>query len=345
MPSEENLERHINKLMISKIFKVDSKFSEDCAENFLRDAYIKNSYIERIDDENRKYWRGFTSKYVYSFKTKTKNINDEIIQTKDFYEGIDELYENEVFISKIFKNTYVIKKDAISNPSFVDTIILPDLNFICIIGSKENVQVPEETLKDFLNENEIHYEEINICHDFLLWLLWKLYLGENISSDISLDYFEDLRVGLDNPRNIAYDNSPTSIKTEGTGHEMPSLPICYGLFNKKPLNQLKGEFIYKGKKFILKIDIFKRNETEISNIHIHSNGDLEGLYYSEKLQLILPFLYNLSNLIYEWENFENKDKYPDEEYLDTLLENAKDEFNETIEAFEEYKENYLSKIQ
>ena len=57
MPSEENLERHINKLMISKIFKVDSKFSEDCAENFLRDAYIKNSYIERIDDENRKYWR------------------------------------------------------------------------------------------------------------------------------------------------------------------------------------------------------------------------------------------------------------------------------------------------
>ena len=283
MPSEENLERHINKLKISKIIKTESKFSEEDAKNFINDAYNKNSFIERLDSENNKYWKGYTSKYIYTYQTKTKKENEKIIQEKDYDGGIEELYENDIFISKIFKNTFATKKDAISNPTYVDTFLLPDLNFICIIGSKEHVKIPEETLTEFLDENEIRYEEVNICHDFLLWLLWKLYLEENISSDITLDFFEDLRVGLDNPRNIAYDNSPTSIKTEGTGHEIPSLPICYGLFNKKPLNQLKGEFIYKGKRFVLKIDIFKMNKKKIKNININSNKNIKDLYYIDKL--------------------------------------------------------------
>ena len=42
MPSEENLERHINKLKISKIIKTESKFSEEDAKNFINDAYNKN---------------------------------------------------------------------------------------------------------------------------------------------------------------------------------------------------------------------------------------------------------------------------------------------------------------
>ena len=343
MPSESDLERHINKLMISKIIKTDSSFLEQHAENFITHAFNKHPFIGHIDGNNNKYWKGYTSEYKYTYKTKTTTVNDEKIQTKELDEGINELYENDVFISRIFKNTYVIKKDAISSPMFIDTFILPDLNFICIIGSKDNIRIPDETIKDYLLENDIKYEEINICHDFLLWILWKLSLGENISSKIHLDYFEDLRVGLDNPKDNSYDDSPTSIKTEGTGHEMPSLPICYGLFNRKALNHLKGEFIYNNYTFILKIDIFKRDEQEISNIHIHSNGSLDGLKYSEKLQLVLPFLYNLSELIYEWEGYDKESKYPDEDYLNKLLENAQNEFDEMVESFEEYKHSFSSK--
>ena len=59
----------------------------------------------------------------------------------------------------------------------------------------------------------------------------------------------------------------------------------------------------------------------IKEIHILSNGCLEGLHYSEKLYLVLPFIYNLSKLVLEWKNYD-VNKYPDEEYLDKLFEKA-----------------------
>ncbi|WP_296847998.1 hypothetical protein [uncultured Methanobrevibacter sp.] len=345
MPSESDLERHINKLMVRKIIKTDNHLSEEIAQNFINDSYNNNSYLERIDSENNKNWRGYTSNYIFSFKYKTDNIEGKKIRVKDLDEGIDELKENDVFISKIFKNTYVVKKDALSNPSFVDTFILPDLNFICIIGSKDYFEIPEEDIKKFLNKNNVDFNEINICHDFLLWVLWKLSQGENISTKISLESFEDLRVGLNVQGPREFDNSPTSITARGSENEIPSLPICYGLFNNKSLNHLKGEFKYnEDNKFILQIDITREDGTEKSTIHLHSNGCLEGLHYSEKLQLALPFLYNLSESIYQWETYDNPEKYPSVDYLDELLNNAKEEFDETLESFNEYRNDYLQKI-
>ena len=345
LPSESDLERHVTKLMVRKIIKTDSHLSEELAQKFIDDSYNNNSYLEHIDSNNNKNWRGYTLKYISSFKYKTELISGEKVRTKDFDEDIDELKEDDLFISKIFKNTYVVKKDALTNPKFVDTFILPDLNFICIMGNKEQFNVPENDIKNFLSDNNIPFNEINICHDFLLWVLWKLSQGENISTKISLESFEDLRVGLNTHRPHEFDNSPASITARGSENEIPSLPICYGLFNNKSLNHLKGEFKYNDENnFILQIDITREGGVEKSNIHLYSSGCLEGLYYSDKLQLALPFLYNLSESIYQWENYDNVEKYPSVDYLDELLENAKDEFEETLESFSEYRENYLQKI-
>ncbi len=340
MPTEKDLERHINKLIISKIIRTDNNFSESNAETFINQLKNDDPFREHITD-NQKCWKGFVSEYVPSYKI--KNENNE--KTKDFDKDITSLYdEQDTFLSKVFRTTYVHKKSAVSNPVFIDTFILPDLNFICIIGNKKFIEQPELKLKEYMDEMSIKYDEINVCHDFLLWVLWRLSLGKNISDKISLDYFEDLRVGLQNPANFEFDNSPVNIKTEGSGQEIPSLPICYGLFNKKSLNYLKGDFQYNTRSYNVRISISKKNNEEVSILHIHSNGHLEGLHFSEKLQLILPFLYNLSESIYEWDNYDNEKKYPDEEYLDKLLSTAKSEFEETLKSFEEYKKEYLQKI-
>ena len=212
------------------------------------------------------------------------------------------------------------------------------MNFICIIGNKQ-VTRPEIEIKNFLEDNNIEYEEINFTHDFLFWVLWKLNNGEDISPEISIDFFDNLRVGSSRAHNARRDNALNSIKTEGGGQELPSLPICYGLFNQKPINHLKGEFLYNDKTFKFSINISKEGEFEKSNMLIYSQRSLSGLMYSDKLQLVLPFLYKLSNVVRTWEN-SGENRYPPIEYIEELFENAQEEYNEMVESYESYKENY-----
>lgn len=338
MPEEKDLERRINKMVISKIIHT-TNFSDTLAENLINELYNKYPYMKREDNANNTYWNGFTSDYIYSFKLKNnKDGTKDKILDKEFHE----IFEKNKRISKIFKNTFVLDNGPGANPSYIDTFILPNLNFICIIGNKQ-VKRPETEIKNYLEKNNIKYEEINFTHDFLFWVLWKLYNSEDISNEISIDFFDNLRVGSSRAHNARKDNALNSIKTEGGGQELPSLPICYGLFNQKPLNHLKGEFIYNDKSFKFSINISKEGETEKSDMLIYSQRSLSGLMYSDKLQLVLPFLYKLSNVVKNWENSEDN-KYPPIEYIEELFENAQDEYDEMVESYESYKENYQLKI-
>lgn len=341
MPKYQEFKRHSNQLMISKIILTSNKLTDDIAEKYISKSTSEKLYIGRVDENGVKYWKGFNEEYVYSYKTRKNTKKGVTTSVDEFDKGIDELTENNNIISKIFKNTYVIRKNATSNPVYVDTFIMPDINLICIFGSKQYIDEPQKELYSFLDNEQISYYEINITHDFLLWVLWKLYLEDNISEEISLDYYEDLSVGLNNDIDEEFDDSPINIKTEGASHILPSLPICYGLFARKSIKYFKGDFNYKDNLFSLRVNIY--SEQELSTIHILSNGCLEGLHYSEKLYLVLPLLYNLSTLVSEWTNYDSCEKYPDEKYLNELFKKAQLDFKETKEAFEELKEEYAKK--
>ena len=162
----EELIRHANKVIISKIIKTDNNLSEELAQEYIDIAKGNNPYHENINSDNNKYWEGFTEEYVYSYKTKTSYVDNKRVQDKDYDSGINELFKDDVFISKIFKNSFTIRKGAFSNHNFVDTIILPDINLICLIGRKDYIDTPKNTLYDFLKEKEINFSEINVKHDF-----------------------------------------------------------------------------------------------------------------------------------------------------------------------------------
>ena len=67
--------------------------------------------------------------------------------------------------------------------------------------------------------------------------------------------------------------------------------------------------------------------------------------YSDKLQLVLPFIYDLSCVVKKWEDSNNSEKYPDEDYLNQLCNNAKIEFEDMMLAFNEFKNDYLLKLE
>ena len=345
----EEFNRHTNKLLISKIIKTDNNLSDDLAEKFLEFALETKEYNVHIDEEqDSKYWEGYTKKYVKSYKTKTKYKKNSKEENKEYDPEINELVNDEnVFMSKIYKNSFVIRKNATANYNYIDTIILPDINLICIIGNSKFISKPKDILYDFLNRNGVEFKEINIENDFILWMLWKLYKNEPISQNIKLESFENLRVGVPNANYNDYDDGPLNIKTEGSKQILPSLPICYGLFNKRLLNHFRGEFIYNKNHYIVIIDITKNEinddfEQE-SKIHILSSESLDDLFYSQKLELALVFIYELTNLICNWQEFENNLKYPDNDYIETLFKKAVDDFEETKAVFDEYKTYYAKK--
>ena len=178
-------------------------------------------------------------------------------------------------------------------------------------------------------------------------MLWKLYNEENISENISLDSFENLKVGVINADNLEYDDGPTNIKTEGPSQNLPSLPICYGLFNGRKLNYFRGQFTYNENQFVVGIHIVENElNDELMNeskLHLFSRESIESLPYLEKLEKSLPFINEFSNLFLQWEEFDGDDKLPDDDYLDVLFKKAQEDFEDTQELFNEFKENYAEK--
>ena len=55
-------------------------------------------------------------------------------------------------------------------------------------------------------------------------------------------------------------------------------------------------------------------------------------------------MYKLSHVAKKMGNFKNRRKISYEDYLNQLLDNAAAEFNDMIEAFKEFKQEHLSKI-
>lgn len=337
----EEFDRHGNQLIISKIIKTKN-LSDDIAQEFINYAFENNPYKINVDEEvNSRYGEGYSKKYVLSYK-RSKDKNQ--IFDKDLNELIT---KDNKLISKLFKNTFIIKQNDDANEKFIDTIILPNLNLICIIGSEKFINRPQNELYSFLEIKDIEFQEINFEHDFLLWMLWKLYVEENLSENISLDSFENLKVGVLNGDNLEFDDGPTNIKTEGPSQNLPSLPICYGLFKGRTLNYFRGQFSYNENQFVVSIFIVV-NEVDDefvnnSKLHLLSRECLEDLHFSDKLELALPFINEFANLFLDWLEFDGNSKYPDDDYLDELFEKAQEDFNETTNLFTEFKQNYVEK--
>ena len=55
-------------------------------------------------------------------------------------------------------------------------------------------------------------------------------------------------------------------------------------------------------------------------------------------------MYKLSHVAKKMGNFKNRRKISYEDYLNQLLDNVAAEFNDMIEAFKEFKQEHLSKI-
>lgn len=259
--------------------------------------------------------------------------------------------------TEILKLSYSYKNEDMANNSFTDTFFMPNLDLVCIIGPKTTNGTPIRNLIEYLKSNKIKFEEINITHDFVFWMLWKVYADSELSPGFTIDSFEDLEVASTPQLGImpiSSENVPKMIKTKDSAQQMPSFPICYGLFNEKSLNHLRAEFEFNDNTFIILIDIFyniitnrntgEQKKTEKSIIHILAQECLEDIQYSKKLDLSLPLIYILSELIIKWNDSPVDYKYPDEKYIDALSEKMNTDFNETKENFKKFKKKYCQKI-
>ena len=76
-------------------------------------------------------------------------------------------------------------------------------------------------------------------------VLWKLQLGQRISPEITIDFFDDLKVGLTNPNMVPTDNTPNSIKTMGDLNQ-----LCNNAKNEfedmmPAFNEFKTDYLLK----------------------------------------------------------------------------------------------------
>jgi hypothetical protein len=347
MPDEKDLERHVNKMVFLKIIKTENLTEKKCNE-YLAHIKTHKPYSEELDINFEKYWRGFTQKYVYSYKMKQKQKNKKKLSYKDFDKGFKKIeisIDQQKIESNVIKTTYVYKDNINAPERYIDTFLMPELDFICIIGSKESNDPSKTEITAFLDKEKIKYQEININHDFLLWGLWKLSMDSEIHPSLYMTSFDKLGVGPKySGKRVDHDEmTPPVINTIGEVNTYPSAPICFGLFNSRVLNGFKGEFKYNDTDFQSDIFIKKIKKTTESIIHVRWGEDKKSIHYSKKLKLVLPFIYTLSESIIKWNKLSESDQLPDEKYLDDLWDRYKDDFDETKINFDSYKKKFCKK--
>lgn len=343
MINEENLERHADKIIIRKIIKTKDLTAEKCNEY---SAYVKNKkkVTKYTDINNNPFWTGFTQNYIYSYKKKQRQKNKKTEKYKEYDKDFTKIKSDETE-SQIIKLTHLYKDDPNAKPKYIDTFLMPDLNLICLAGTKEGYISSRDEIINFLIEEKIEYDEINLTHDFLLWSLWKMSKNLEIHPNLKLLSFDALDLG---PKYIGNrvendERNPPCISTIGGGTNYPYTPICFGLFNSRELNGFNGEFEHNNNNFQANIFIEKNTYGIENMIHVKWGREKGSIQFSKKMELVLPFIFDLTRSIKLWGELPDIEQEPDEEYLDSLWQRYKEDFDDTKDNFIKFKKKYCDK--
>ncbi|AGB37786.1 hypothetical protein [Natronococcus occultus] len=199
-------------------------------------------------------------------------------------------------------------------------------------GQKQLLKRKQDDLLAALS-GDVKLEEVNFDFDFFLWILYKQYQGEPLSTD--------LRV-----RNITRGSTAAETKDNmGAGdvresnNVLRSVLMIAPILSGKKIDKIQGNFIMGNHQVKAQIEFGGKVHVKVSDSPLSTLSDLRRMGVSLRL------LSELVTLFEDWKQLDPEERYPPASFFDDMTDNAEEEG--WIARFdpEEVKERYKRKRQ
>ncbi|MBP1986022.1 hypothetical protein [Halolamina salifodinae] len=181
-------------------------------------------------------------------------------------------------------------------------------DYLFIKGASKEVSRIQSRIKSQLI-NSLYLEQFDIAPDFLIWILYKMELGEGISSALTPRAIQEIEVeGGDN------------VFGEKVRVENPSFlsPLLLQVFSENSIiSHMVIRWTYASKTIVA--------ELSGGRIHIRvSDGALSEMSDLQRVGFSLGFMSELMELYEYWQNLSTEEKYPPVDFIKEVYDSARD---------------------
>jgi len=181
---------------------------------------------------------------------------------------------------------------------------------------------------------DIQLDSVEFDFDFFLWVLYKEFKEEELSSDLRVRTLSRGKTIGDRE-----DNLGKRVNVQGSDNILRSLMVIAPLLSGKKLEGLQGTFILGTNQIKAEIEHGGKVHVKVSDSPLSRMDDLR------RMGLSLRFLSELVSLFNQWERLDRQEKYPPESFFDELADIAEDEGWDLRYDPREVKEEYRRKRQ
>jgi hypothetical protein len=181
-------------------------------------------------------------------------------------------------------------------------------------GRKSTIEDKRKDLRGGLSGG-LKIEEVHFHFDFLLWILYQSYQGNDLRSDLSLQSISDCRT-VGNSRTGTEDSEVT---IGGESEIVRSVPFITAILEGNKIDNLEGDFFLGSQYIVAEID-------SDGWIHVKaSREDLDDLNNIRQMGVAVRFVTEFLRLYEEWVKLDRVDQYPPQSFLEELVDLCDDE--------------------
>lgn len=217
------------------------------------------------------------------------------------------------------------------NHDEIDIFWDTDNDLMIFRGQKAFLSQNRKELRGGLSE-KVGIEELNFDHDFFLWMLYRKFIGQGLTSDLSIRKISTVGTTSD-----SVDNTGQGVRVQNSKNVLRSVPAISAILDQKKPRELECEFILGNQAVRAQIEFGGKVHVKVTDSEIESLSDLRRMGVS--LQFIFELLYQYQ----AWKRLPTTEKYPPEKFFYELAEVAKEEGYELTGQLRRVPEEYKRK--
>lgn len=303
---------------------------------FKTDTFGTDVNPERVIEDLPKYEQGSPQHPGYGFSDLDL---EELAVTNLQDNGLIDLAENTIsfqYIQEEFQEQEIVDIDGNSEIKYsrrhqsVDFYwIFPE--FLFIRGAKSEVEEAVDKLKVVLERN-IELSKLNFEPDFLIWLIYKHYRGEDLNTGINVDRLTDAKI------QGSHDVFGSTRRISDSTDLVRSPPVITAILQNEDIVTIGGEFLVHNK-YGLSSDI-----STDGRIHIKAqSNDIREANSLKRVLISILFVERLCGIYTGWLELDPSEKYPPVDFFEELYHSLENQGISTSFALDSVIDEYTAK--
>jgi len=200
-------------------------------------------------------------------------------------------------------------------------------------GQKAWLNQNRKNLRGALSE-KVRLTEINFDFDFFLWVLHKKFIGQGLTTELSVREINSAETTLDQEQTT---NTGNDLSISRSSNVLRSTPFISSLLEGNKPRMIEGQFVLGSDQIRARLEHGGKIHIKVTDSKLGELGDLR------RMSVGLRFIFNLLHQYQLWESLPPTEKYPEPSFFYDLAENMEDEGYEVTGPLRRVPEEYERK--